>query len=356
MFFFQSVKKNKMFYIGKHLALARCMIFILVFAGVLTLSVPRAWADEWGSDPVSVAMTHTLSVITRNIEGALLASLKMTAMQALNSQVGQFVTGTTMGDTLFITNYDDFLYRAPAQRADLFLNDFFTLTTRGKAYSSNYIPAGHNGNFAGNYSAYLTAVGRQAALGNGVNVVNLDEYIPSPEQMFAEGDWRAFNAFFTNPANNPYGYALQTEQAYQQKLAMEQQQAMIKASTAGGYLPKQNNGMIVTPAGTIQHMVGNVTTLANQVIAAAQNPAELAAGVITAMANRVIGNLIQRGVGEVQANIQREIGNVDRAIFMYGNQQSQQFGASVRFIDETAQRTSAVINSATTPPPAYVGQ
>lgn len=334
----------------------RYTFFVLAFIGMLILSTPQAQAGgEWGiSDAVA---TNVFDAIRQIITGTLLQTYKIAAVEVLNSRVGQMVSGGGYGGRpLVITNYNDFLYRAPAQRTGLYMNDFFTLTTRGKSYSSNYIPAGYSGNnFGGNYSAYLISMGKASILENaGFNQVNLEEYVPSPELMFANGDWRAFNAFFANPANNPYGYALQAERAYQQKLAMEQEQARIKAMSGGGFLPVERNGMVITPARTIGDVVEHVTTLGNTIIAAAQNPYELAGGVVVAVANRMINNLIQRGLGEMQTKLHREMGNIDNAMFNYNNQEFEKWGAGVMFFDEQVQRTNATVKANTPPPPGYV--
>lgn len=346
---FQNIKRNK------RLFFARYAFFVLASFGILILSTPQVQAGgEWGiSDAVA---TNVFDGIRRMIEGALLSSLKIAAVEMLNSQVGRLVTGQSVGSALFITNYNDFLYRNPAQRTNLYMNDFFTMTTRGKSSFANYVGVGYGNNIGSNYAAYLISVGRQSIMEGVANTVNLEEYTPSPELMFATGDWRAFNAFFANPANNPYGYALQAQQAYQQKLAMEQEQARIKAMSGGGYLPVERNGNVITPARTIGDVVEHVTTLGNNIIAAAQNPTELAGGVILAVANRMINNLIQRGLGDMQAKLHRELGNVDNSIYNYNNKQIQQFGAGVMFMDETAQRANIMIKSKTPPPPPYVGQ
>lgn len=353
MNFFQNTKKNTL----SHFVFisTRYAVFVLLFIGTLILSTPRAQAGgEWGiNDAVA---TNFFDYIRQILSGTLLSAYKIVAVEVLNSRVGQMVAGGGYGGRpLVITNYNDFLYRGPAQRSGLFMNDFFTLTTRGKAYGSNYIPFGGRNNFRGNYSAYLISVGKQSIMeSTGINVVNLEEYVPSPELMFAQGDWRAFNAFFSNPANNPYGYALQAQQAYQQKLAMEQEQARIKAMSGGGYLPVERNGMVITPARTIGDVVEHVTTLGNNIIAAASNPYELAGGVILAVTNRMINSLIQRGLGELQSNLHRELGNVDRSIFNYNNQEFEKWGAGVMFFDEQVQRTNAAIKANTPPPPGYV--
>ena len=100
--------------------------------------------------------------IERQIEGALLGALKGAAVQALNYKVGQLVGGSSAGEALFITDFNDFLYQGPAKRTELYMNDFFTLTTRGKDLRSNYIGAGDSGGIGGNYTSYLEIVGKQA--------------------------------------------------------------------------------------------------------------------------------------------------------------------------------------------------
>lgn len=331
-------------------------VFVLALIGTSVWSVPYARADAWGANAQATFMKHILEHIQQKIDGILLSALKITAVEVLNSRVGQMVAGGGYGGRpLVITNYNDFLYRGPSQRSGLFMNDFFTLTTRGKAYGSNYIPYGSSRNFRGNYSAYLISMGRASLMEDaGLNQVNLEEYVPSPEQMFGQGNWRAFNAFFSNPANNPFGYALQTQRAYYQRLAIEQEQARIKAMSGGGFLPVERNGMVITPARTIGDVVEHVTTLGNNIIAAAQNPAELAGGIILAVANRMVNNLIQKGLGEMQTKLHREMGNIDRSIFNYNNQEFEKWGAGVMFFDEQVQRTNAAVKANTPPPPGYV--
>lgn len=328
----------------------RSLIFIIMLVGTLAFSAPYAQAGYWGEPIAAAQMKFVMETIRRSIEGALLGSLKVAAVQMLNNQVGQLIGGSSVGEALFITNFNDFLYQGPAQRTELYMNDFFTLTTRGKTSGANYIGVGDTSGIGGNYASYLKSVGRQSTTeAAGISTYNLEEYTPNPEAMFAEGDWRAFNAFFSNPANNPYGYSLQAERVYQEKLAMEQQEATVKALSSG-FLPAESNGTVVTPAGTIEAVVGDVSTLGNKVIAAASNPTELLSGVVAGVANKLISNLVQRGVGQIQSNIQREIGNVSREVNSSLNQATQQLGPGARFINSTAQRVNINVNASTSPP------
>ncbi|OGI14863.1 MAG: hypothetical protein A3E38_03010 [Candidatus Moranbacteria bacterium RIFCSPHIGHO2_12_FULL_54_9] len=320
----------------------------LLFAGALFFGTPHtASAGYWGEPTSAAIMKHTMETIRLAVQGATIGALKVAAIQTLNNQVGQLIGGSASGRPLIITNFNDFLYQQPQQKTELFMNDFFTLTTRGKGSSANYIGAGDSGGIGGSYASYLVSVGRQAiGEGTAAPTLNLEEYTPSPQAMFAEGDWRAFNAFFSNPMNNPYGYAIETEKAYQNKLAMTQQEAVVKALSPG-FLPVEKNGTVLAPAGLIGAVTENVQTLGNEMIANATNPAEFLSGVVAATATKMISGLIQNGIGQVQANIQREIGNVTREVNSALGDATSALGPGAAFVRDVNQRTNVNVNSST---------
>lgn len=281
----------------------------LIFFGLVFCLFPQpARADAWGANMGAAIMKQMLERIARQIEGSLLGSLKMAAVQMLNNQVGQLIGGGASGQPRFITNFNDFLYQGPRQRTNLYMNDFFTLTTRGRGASANYVSARSGG---GNYVGYLESVGRKATVESEAScTVDLEESA-NAETMFEEGDFRGFNAFVSNPCNNPYGYALEAEDAYQGELMRQQEAAAIEAQSSGFLGAKQGN-MVITPAGSIEAATTNIQNLPNQIIASASNPTELLNGVVSAMANQVVNNLVRNGIGQVQTNIRREIGSVKR--------------------------------------------
>lgn len=328
-------------------------LLVAVFLCQAVVSVPQARADMWGANIGSAIMKQAMERINDQMQGMLLGSLKVAAVQLLNNNINQLIGGGSTGQALFITNYETFLYREPMQETNLYMNDFFTLTTRGKGSSSNYIGVGNMGSgVRGNYSGYLIdQARRQTTDYNSYSQMNLDEYTPSPEVMFAEGDWRAFNAFFSNPANNPYGYTMMAEEAYYNKLSSSVDTQKIKAQSSG-FRPVERNGQVVTPTASIEAVTTSVQTMANNIITNATNPAEFLSGVVSAMVNRTINTLIQQGVGQVQANIQREIGNVNGQVGRELNNATQTFGPAARFIPSVLQQTSINVNSSTQAPPS----
>lgn len=329
----------------------RRAFFTIFFCGLFLFSALEAHAEAWGSNMAAAIASQVMTKIQRQIEGALLGTLKIAAVQVLNSQVGQLIGGGVSGQPLFITDYNDFLYQRPRREADLYMNDFFTMTTRGRSSRANYIGAGNQGGIGNNYPRYLESVGRQSSVDSGtIRVYNLDEYTSDPQTMFAKGDWRALDAFVSNPANNPYGYALQAERVHQNVLAQKQQARAIEAQSSG-FIAARQGGRIVAPAGAVEATLNNVQDIPNRIIASASNPGELLSGVVSGVANRMISTLIQRGVGEAQVNIQRSTGGIYRSTAGTLGGVTETYGPGGIFSPDVSQRTSVNIGSGQIAPP-----
>lgn len=326
------------------------MVFMLVLSGGIVLSTPLAHADAWGANMAATLMKQMMEKIARQIEGVLLGSLKMTAMNMLNSQIGQLIGGGASGAPRFITNWEDALYADPTRNTQLYMNDFFTLTTRGMASSANYIGAGDFGIGGGNYSQYLQRVGEAAISGGSQQTMTLNEYTPSPEIMFQNGDWRAFDSFISNPLNNPYGYSIASEQAYQTKLEQEKEIARTQAIAYQGFKGTEGaGGTITTPGSTIKSLVDNTNDIGNKIISGATNPAELLGSLAATAMNKAVNGLVQRGIGEVQSKISQQIGlsnNQARAII---NGATQVLGPGAQFLPEIQREATIKVRSYTNP-------
>lgn len=328
------------------------MFSVLAIVTMIFSSMPTAHAGVWGESLAAASLKQMMEIIYRNIEGVLLGTLKVAATQVINTQINQLVGGGTTGQALFITNYESFLYEEPLQKTNLYMNDFFTLTSRGKYASANYVGVGNiGGNIEGNYSSYLVNQAKNATINRSSQQpqINLEEYTESPRAMFAEGDWRAFNAFFSNPANNPYGYTILAEEAYQNKLAQEIEIQTVKAQSSG-FKPVEKGGQVITPSATIDSLVSNIQNMGNNIITNASNPAEFLSSVVTGMVTKTINGLIQRGIGQVQANIQREIGNVTGQVNSSVRGATQSFGPGAQFIPSVIQQTNVNVRSSTQVP------
>lgn len=317
---------------------------------IFVLSAPRAHAEQWGTNYYASRMKQMMEQIYIQIQSALLGSLKMAAVQTLNMQIDQLIGGGS-GQPLFITNYRDFLYSQPVKKTDIYMNDLYTLSMRGTFSSANYMGLDSSvSRIVGNYQSYLVSQAKMATAGAIVSTFDLDQYSASPTVMFQEGDWRALNAFFSNPANNPFGYSLMAEQAYSSRLAMEQEIQRTMAQSSG-YLPAISGGRVVTPAGAIAAVTNDIKTLGNRIIAAANNPGEFLSGVIVSFVNRTVNSLVQRGIGEVQATIQREVGSVVSQVNGAISEVQRELGPGARFMSGVSQRVNVGIGSSTPAPP-----
>lgn len=344
LFAIKSVKK--FFLIG---------VFTLTFSINFFFSAPPAHAQFWGTANIfSDLMMNIVNNIQEQIKGAVLGALQTALATALNSQVGQLVGGTSAANALFITDWNDYLYGATTYRTKLLMNDFFTITTRGKYASANYVGIGDtSATVAGNYPAYLVA--RAAAsmpeqtddLGIGMgSSYDLDEYAPNPDAIFRGGNFRGLNAFISNPANNPFGFTLQAQTYYARRYSAEVETARTK-SQSSGFLGKEVNGRTIAPAQTIADMVSNTQNIGNTLIAAANNPAQFLSGVVNAVVNKAIGNLVQNGIGRVQASIRREVQKVDQQLYKF----NKQLKPGAQFLREANQKTNAYVKPFTAAPP-----
>jgi hypothetical protein len=318
-------------------------ILLLCF---LSVSTPKADAGYWGEPIYAAIMDNMFEKIARQIEGTLLSALKASAIQLLNTQVGQLIGGSSAGGSAIISDWKGFLYDEPEQKVHVYMEDFFTQMTSGRSSSSNYdspysLANGTNPTL-GSYSARLVE-GAKVSLATPYQPSNLEEISPDPEAALAEGDLRTLNAFFANPMNNPFGFTLAAQSYERSVREMEQQQQVVQA-ISHGY--RSSDGL---PGSTLGQMVADAQDVGNKIIAAAQNPAELASGVIVSLVNKTITNTIKKGIGNVQADIQREIKNVDRQISGQIKEIDKALGPAAGFVKEVRQQTNVIVKPATNP-------
>ncbi len=311
-----------------------------------TTLVPQTHA--WGDAFPAAMMKFSMETVRLNIMGTLLGTAKVAAIQAINQQVNMLIAGASYGQPLIISNWEQYLYTVPSQNTDAYIvSDWILRSTQGKYSSANYLGIGDPKSIVGNYKSYLVAQAKIATVdaARQAVVMTLDEYTSSPEAMFREGDFRAFNAFISNPANNPYGYVLMAEQAYQTKLAEELRIAEVKAQSSG-FLGVERNGMTITPAGAIQALNSMDIQNMGNIITGATNPGELASGVAMAVANRMVTQMVQQGIGSVGNKIQQQVNNVKQQANAALNDATKIFGPAAPYVNATVKQqiTNVQIN------------
>lgn len=369
------------------------IIIAMILCVGIVLETPGAQADSWGANQAAAVWTYAVNKIERHIEGVLLGSLKMAAMNMLNSQIGQLIGGGGIsGSPRFITNWNDELFLSPQRNAQLYMNDFFTISTRGMASSANYVgrssssgisdwsfssskltdasregylnnplamndpltlraegmisAGGIGGGGVGNYAQYLERIGRATISGGDQRTMTLQEFTSSPEEMFRTGNWRAFDSFVSNPMNNPYGYSLAAEQAYQRQLEREKEIARTQAIAYQGFKGTEGaGGMVTTPGSTIKSLMDDANDFGNKIIAGATNPAELAGSLASAAVSKAINGLVNYGVNQVEKVVMKPINDLNREVTSAIRSVDQVMGPAAQLMTQ-AEREAAGISGA----------
>lgn len=348
MSLFPHVSFYKRFLIGS--------FFAVVFFGNILVTTPVAQAGVWGESIAGVMLDNIINIIKTQLKGAILGTLKVAAIEIINSRVGQMVGGSTAGNALFVTDWNQFLYEKPAAEVDLYMNDFFSKLTVGKNSTTNYVGIGDaTKNVNGGYATYLAETAK-ASTGSEVNEVyptfNFDEYAASADEMFAKGNFLAMDAFFTNPVNNPIGFSLIAEQKQRTEYQKKLDKIKTEMNSSGYIAPKDAKGNTIAPLATLEGMQKDAMNIGNNLIAAATEPGEFLAGVVGAMVNKTITNIVQRGVGKIQASIKKEIRTFDKKVSKELQRADKKLGPAAKYLKDVSQRTDAKVKPYTKPPPA----
>ncbi len=315
-------------------------IFALSFLSNAVFLTPYAQAGYWGEPIYSTFIKDMLEKIARQIEGALLGAVKASAISMINSQVGKLVGGSSAGTSLVINDWKQFLYDEPEKKVQMQMEGFFASATKGRGASANYSASG---GINGNYSAQLIKTAKSSLSSSSSRPADILDVSSDPEASLAEGDLRTLNALFSNPMNNPFGFAL-AAQGYEQSIREQAQQEQVVQAISHGY--RSAPGL---PGATVGQLVANAQDVGNKIIAAASNPQELASGIVMSLVNKTITNVVQKGIGEVQTNIQREIGTVNTQVTGQLETLDAQLGPGAGFVNEVRQQSNVNVKPATNP-------
>ena len=307
-------------------------VFVLIFlVSIVQIGVPRtAHADAWGTNIGAAVFKQTAEEVFQQLRDVASAAAKQAAIITLTNTIDSLIAG---GSPRFVTNWNDYLYTQPQRATDIYMNDWFTLVTRGQASSSNYraynTVAGSEGiqNNSISYNQYLIQNARiNTGIGGGGRQgqrVTTSEYCDNEFEPFsgAQGNnWRCFNALISNPLNNPIGFSLATQAERDEQLSRQRQIALLEQER--GFLPtKDRLGNVLTPGSVVAELKFAGVTLPIKAII--EGDASVVASAMQAIASRFATRAILQGIGTVQQKVQREIlqatGNVDRGVSQYAD-------------------------------------
>jgi hypothetical protein len=221
----------------------------------------------------------------------------------IDKAVSSFVGGSSSSDSKVITDYQDFLYGQPEEKAELFINDLLSQTTGGQS-SSSYISAEGFGEGSAGYKKQLVSNFTESLKAQKGTLQNT--YIGDPgENLFSEGNLDNFNSYLSG-INNPWAFDLYAQQKYQEKLEEEKGAAQAKAIAGNGFSGVEKDGKVITPGSLIGANMSNIMDMGNKMIAGATNPGEI----ITGAVQQVIMQTLQNGIGEIQSHIGEEMQNI----------------------------------------------
>lgn len=277
----------------------KIILFSLILASHATLFASGANAYVAWPDIGNAFFRTMLDNIGIQVRAALVGALKKAAIDTVNETVNNLVAGVSQAGSLFISDWSDYLFTTPRNSSRAYMNDFFTITTRGRTSGSYRSTCGSN------YSTWRTERAK------GVNIEldftslqdNFEEFACSPVEMFADGSWDAYNAFM-QPNNNPIMYALITEDIAAKKELEEKEKARIQAQAYGGYIAQKNeNGLVITPGSLIEGITLSANTMDNLTIANAENVGEVAGIVV----GKIASSVIKQGIGNARQQLQNKI-------------------------------------------------
>jgi|GEM_PF-1469580 len=340
----------------KQYRIKKWIFFALFTVLFLNGNTPSARADVWGAAYGAALVKQQMEVVYTEMQAAILGTLKVAAYELLHTQMGQLIGGSNYKESLIISDWEDFVIRSPEKEAGVYMNDFFSSTFQGKN-GCDYVPLNSSSSdpfsntvvsscatvqegvqFVQNFPSYLEDYARASIGGvvaEGIDTVQeytLDQFCDDPSQMFSSGNWKCWNAFFSNDYNNPYGYAVIAQKEYAQEIEKNQRLAELKSVAYQGYKPQttEDGKYVVTPGSLIKDIQSSVSDLGNKIIAAANSPGEFLSALATSFVTSYIQQTIRNGVGEIQQHIRSEIREVDSRMLSEVNRVVDELGPSAQ--------------------------
>jgi hypothetical protein len=300
------MKKNSLLSI----VLCVSVTFSVTFSGLFFVNVQPARAytvfdlgnfipnlGDWGTNLGQLATTIAKWVadkalkIAQILAGMGVIAAKIIALLGVQALTNSMMSGGSSG--YVITDYKNYLYVAPQQRAMAQMDKFFIATSKGRLSSANYEGIGPN------YDAYLVNQTKKAIAGQAF-VTNIQSQVTDPsKEMFSGGNMKGIMSYM-QCANNVACYTMAATQKYDTELTKAQ--TIAKNEQQGGLLPQKNllTGKIMKPAALMSNALMQVDQLGTNLILQADPKAPEAA--YAQIAGGAAISLISRTINYETAN------------------------------------------------------
>lgn len=294
------------------------IIFSSLFALILAIApIQTQQADAWGAS-ISLVAKQFAEEISNQVNGLLAGGLKQMAIKSLTKNITGFIGGSASQSAKFITNWKDYLEKAPAEKAGKFMNDYLSKTTQGKGSSSNYTPnptsdsaiAYNNTRSAqtfiatANANEILNTENPASNVNHAQQMVDIAKRTTTDQQTQivtysgnpatniydARGNFANLNLYLSG-INNPWAYTAAATQKYQEALSEEKKVAATESIANQGFISTKEGDEVTAPGKSIGDSLANAQKLGLDAITSAKSVSEVA----TATVSQVLMQVAQKG-------------------------------------------------------------
>jgi hypothetical protein len=289
---------------------------ILFFSGIF--SVESVQAGTWGEDIMAEEMGQMQTALQKIINGVIMGAAKQAAVKAIEGQISNIVSGggSGTGGAKFITNWEEHLFKKPAEKTQLIMKDFLTNSYGGRSSSLNYISAS-----GGSYTASIEKQMKELVgidKNNSKKNVSLDELgVSDPMRIFSDPSkgYAPFAAFLDYNSEKEALFHVIPESLL--TLEQEQKKAEIQAIAYQGFLATTEGGSggsglfgssgsskeptVTTPGIITKEIMAYAENMSGQTVVTARDIPE----VITALVTKIVTKTITDGIGKASQNAQR---------------------------------------------------
>lgn len=284
--------------------IAGIVVVIILISGGFLFNIKKARADIWGSNFLAVEAQIAQEEIIKQIQAALVAALKKEAAKMLSDTMNNLVSGVNQAGSLFISDWEDYLFKSPGNNTRAYMNDFFTVTSRGRN-SGNYASA-----CGSNFSEWRTA-GAQESINVDLDLSqwqsDFNETVCGGFQdMFNDENWQGYISAM-KPNNNPIAYKIFAESTKNKIQEAEEKKALAQAQAYLGFKAKTDKSgtTVITPGSFIESITAAANKIDMDMIANSHMVGEVA-GIV---AGKIAGNVIKQGIGNARKQAQAKINN-----------------------------------------------
>lgn len=295
------------------------VIFLLFF----TFSfVPTKNTEAFWGEIIQAFLDNTLEVLTKQSLGGMQGAAKKQAANMIIKQTESMLSGNSLSDTKFITNWEDYLISQPTERTNRYINDQISYTLGGKG-SSNYRNA--NGS---NYLQLMEGIAKESASENESLQVNFS----NSDSIFRSGNNYNFSGLnsYMEGVNNPWAMDFYIKNKYNTYLEEEKEIAQAKSVAYSGFKgggDEDGSGQIYIPGSILYGNTVNAYDLGNKTIAGATSMGEI----ISTAVSQMITQSVQAGIGNVKKSINKEINSVNSRVNQNINNSVNQYGPSAAY-------------------------